>query len=350
MPAKIPPRLPHVRFTRAKGKLYAYFDTGARQANGRPVYAPMPPFGSTGFYDTYASMKGARTKRESVSYTVANLASDYEDSLAFKDLKPNSQKVYLSSLKKVREYLAEFPVNDLTADDVQAVLDRDIESAGTHNNLLAVMGVIYAWARSPRGGRKTTLRPTEGIEKRKLGEHKPWPEHILEAGIAAENDDIRLAVRLLYFTGQRIGDVLQMRWSDVRDGMIHIVQEKTDKKVWIPMLNELREELDRTPKRGLTIIANERGRKLSDDKVRSELQAFTAALGAKTVPHGLRKNAVNALLEAGCTIAETASITGQSYKIVEHYARDINQRRMAKAAVYKLENKRGQRKPNRKPS
>lgn len=44
------------------------------------------------------------------------------------------------------------------------------------------------------------------------------------------------------------------------------------------------------------------------------------ALGIKTVPHGLRKNAVNALLEAGCTIAEVSAITGQTHQVVEHYA------------------------------
>lgn len=55
-----------------------------------------------------------------------------------------------------------------------------------------------------------------------------------------------------------------------------------------------------------------------------------------------------ALLEAGCSVAETASITGQTYKVVEHYAKRINMRGMAKAAIIKLGNKRGSRKPNRK--
>jgi len=40
--------------------------------------------------------------------------------------------------------------------------------------------------------------------------------------------------------------------------------------------------------------------------------------------HGLRKSAVVFLLEAGCSDAETASITGQSRRIVEHYAKQVN--------------------------
>lgn len=53
--------------------------------------------------------------------------------------------------------------------------------------------------------------------------------------------------------------------------------------------------------------------------------------------HGLRKSAVVFLLEAGCTDAEVSSITGQSRQMVEHYARQVNQRKLAAAAVLKWE-------------
>lgn len=347
MPAKTP-KLDHIRYVRTKGKVYAYFDTGKRKPNGRPVYIAMPPVGSFGFFDTYASMKGSRTKTLAPTYTVADLARDYEGSGNYRDLAPRSQIVYSSVLRRVVEFLGKAPVESLTPEIVQAVLDNDIKGAASHNMFVGMVGTIYSWARSPRGGSRTTLKPTEGIGKRKTGEHQPWPTEIVEAGVNAKDDDIRLMVRLLYFTGQRIGDVLKMRWSDVRNGILEVTQQKTGKTVFIPLLAELREELDRTKKRGLTIVANLRGQKRSVDVVRVELQAFTEKLGVKTVPHGLRKNAVNALLEAGCTVAETSSITGQTYQIVEHYAKQINQRGMAEAAILKLENKRGSRKTDRK--
>lgn len=347
MPAKTP-KLEHVRFTRVKGKLYAYFDTGRRKLNGRPVYAPMPPFGSVGFYDTYASMRSARTKLGRTDYTVADLARDYELSSAFRDRKPGTRKVYASTLKRVVTYLGAYPMDDLTSEDVQDILENDIEGAASHNLFLALVGIIYSWGRSPQGRRRTILNPTDGLQKRVGGEHNPWPEHVVEAALACDDNRVRLATHLLYFTGQRIGDVLQMRWSDIRNDVIEITQEKTGKTVWIPFLAELRDELARTPKTGLTIIANSRGQRRGDAQVRAELQAFTASMGVETVPHGLRKNAVIALLEAGCSVAEVASITGQSYKIVEHYAKQINQRRMAEAAIFKLENKRGQRKQDGK--
>lgn len=344
MPAKTP-KLPYVRFVRTKGKVYAYFDTGKRKPNGRPVYVPMPPLGTTGFYDTYAAMQASRAKAETFQYTIADLARDYEKSAAFADLAKKSQAVYLSALKRILALMGDYPVGDVTQADIQSFLDHDIEGSGAHNMFLAVVGVLYKWARA-RG--KTDLSPTAGIAKRKGGEHEPWPDHIVEAALDAEDDAVRLAVHLLYFTGQRISDVLKMRWSDVRDGMIEVVQQKTGKTVWIPILDELRQELNTTPKRGMTIITDERGKRRSANAVRLELQAFTRAMGSETVPHGLRKNAVNALLGASCTVAETASITGQSYQMVEHYAKRISQRSMAQAAILKLENKRGKRKRLRK--
>ena len=57
----------------------------------------------------------------------------------------------------------------------------------------------------------------------------------------------------------------------------------------------------------------------------------------RLVFHGLRKSAVVFLLEAGCSDAETAAITGQSRNIVEHYAKQVNQRRLAAAAILKWE-------------
>ena len=57
----------------------------------------------------------------------------------------------------------------------------------------------------------------------------------------------------------------------------------------------------------------------------------------KCVFHGLRKSAVVMLLEAGCTDAEVSAITGQTRDMVVHYARAVNQKRLAAAAILKWE-------------
>ena len=65
--------------------------------------------------------------------------------------------------------------------------------------------------------------------------------------------------------------------------------------------------------------------------------------------HGLRKSAVVFLLEAGCTDAEVSAITGQSRQMVEHYAKQVNQKKLAAAAVLKWESAEGGRSENELP-
>lgn len=43
------------------------------------------------------------------------------------------------------------------------------------------------------------------------------------------------------------------------------------------------------------------------------------------------------MLEAGSTDAEAAVITGQSRQMVEHYSKQVNQKRLAAAAILKWE-------------
>lgn len=345
------PKLKHVRFTTAKGKLYAYFDTGNKKPNGRPLYVPLGRFERPGFYEAYAGMLSARKKRTKVVYTVADFWRDYEKSPAFLGLAKSTQVTYSLTGRKISGFLGEFPVDDLSQSDIMDVLENDIEGTGNYNMFLACIGAMYAWGRSPEGRNRTDREPTKDIRRLKSNPYSPWPDEIVEAALQSEDDAVRLAVHLLYFTGQRIGDVLAMRWPrKLDDNVIKVVQQKGKKTVWIPFLDELRSELDKTPKRGMTILSDDRGRKLKMNALREKLQEFTADRGTETVPHGLRKNAVNALLLSGCTIAETASITGQSYGVVEHYAKQINQRNMAEAAIVKFENKRKTRKQERKPA
>jgi integrase len=134
-----------------------------------------------------------------------------------------------------------------------------------------------------------------------------------------------------------------MLWSDCANTMMHVVQEKTGKKLWISMHRELRETVDRIPRRSTAILTNRRGTPWTADGLRSswgkELDRDIMAPIRDTglVFHDLRKSAVVFLLEAGCTDAEVSAITGQSRQMVEHYARQVNQKKLAAAAVLKWE-------------
>jgi integrase len=330
------PSLKHVKFTRAKGKLYAYFNTGAK-LNGKPVYAPLPPFGSVGFYDSYAAMLGNRTKRGSAPSTVNALIDQYERSDDYRKRTEATQRAYWFGLKRVREELGALTIDKVERRHVREVVNNRITGNGSRNLFLAVVSVIYRYGRE---NDLTDANPTDGIKKFPKGEHEPWPDELLEAALACDKDMVRLAVHLLYYTGQRIGDVMKMRWSDIRDGAIIVTPQKTirfKKVLRIPLHSALEAELDRTPRLGMTILTGKYGKPKFLGRMRFELQEFAEDLGFEIVPHGLRKNAVNSLLEAGCTPHEVAAITGQSFQMIEHYAKRVSQHRLGEAAILKLE-------------
>lgn len=202
--------------------------------------------------------------------------------------------------------------------------DEMAAGTGAANQFVRVLGSLYAWGRK-RG--HVTARPTDDIALFEETPHEPWPDWLLAEALADEA--VQLPVALLYYTAQRIGDVCQMRWSDIRDGAIMVTQQKTGKVLAIPFHAELANLLDAAPRTALTILP------LQSVAVRKAIQAWAKGRGQAIVPHGLRKNAVIALLECGCSIAETSAISGQTLQMVEHYAQGRNQSRLASAAILK---------------
>lgn len=328
-----PPRLAHVQHVWSKKarRWYSYFDTGTKNSKGKPVKVALPEYGGPGFFGSYASCMAGRSRRKNVrAYTVGDLARDYQRSSKFSDRTAATQKVYGLQIDKVVSLWGAFPVDDLQPADLRRALEGEGWGPATRNMVLAVVGVFYKWGRQ---NEKTATDPTSDIERYQTGEHDPWPEDVLEAALQADDDTVRLAVHLLYFTGQRIGDVCAMRWGDIREGRITVKPAKTirfRKTLDFPLAAELKAELDRTPRKDLVILAG-----ITPATLRYKLQAFTRSLGVETVPHGLRKNAVNALLEAGCMVAEVQAITGQTMEVVEHYAAQVNRRKLGGAAVLK---------------
>ncbi len=107
------------------------------------------------------------------------------------------------------------------------------------------------------------------------------------------------------------------------------------------MHRDLRTVLAEIPRRATTILTNTRGVHWTGDGFRTswgkelDRKVMSPIREAGLVFHGLRKSAVVFLLEAGCTDAEDSAITGQSRAMVEHYARQVNQKKLAAAAVLK---------------
>jgi integrase len=182
------------------------------------------------------------------------------------------------------------------------------------------------------------------VKRFKGKEHEPWPEALLEDALG--DPQIGMAVALFYFTGQRINEVVKMGWRDVAGGFMEVYAQKQKRHIKVAIHPELGEMLERQAKPAVTILTNANGQPWTQSGLRQKLQDWAAERGHKIVPHGLRKNAVNALFEAGCTAAEVSGITDQSLAMLEHYSKKANKPAMGMAAVSKLDAHRKGKKAN----
>lgn len=332
--------LPHVKRVRSKGRDYYYFDTGTKSATGKPVYKRLPDIKAPNFGDVYAAMKAGVTRRADVSpiLTVGKLIQFYERSPEFARLSDGTQRTYGYALRKIDAQMPAAPAADVEPRDFAILMAKLGNAPGSANLTRKVMGALYRWAKQKHHV-AAAVDPIGSYEAAPMGSHEPWPQPILDAALASDSDRVKLAAHLLYYTAQRIGDVCAMRWSDVREDTVSVVQAKTGRPLTIRLHAKLADLLASTPKRGLTILTRQDGRPVGDDAIRKELQAFTANYGVHLVPHGLRKNAVIALLEAGCSVAETAAVSGQSFAMVEYYAKQRDQKHLSSAAILRWENK-----------
>ena len=223
------------------------------------------------------------------------------------------------------------------------------------NNLLRCLSALFTWC-ALRGWRPDN--PCRLVPKLKIGDGwAPWPWDAIEHFRNDARTDLWEAAALALYTGQRLSDVLVMGWTDIEGRLISVVQSKTGKRLWVPLHRELKQvlasiELRQRPEGSNvvplqqltgTILTNSRDRPWTRDGFKAAWQdelnrpEMANLRKRRLVFHGLRKSAVVFLLEAGCSDAETAAITGQSRDMVEHYAKQVNQKRLAAAAILKWE-------------
>ena len=329
-------RLPtpkRVHRKRAKGKYYYYYVSTRKGANGKPIRVRLPDFASNGFWRAYsACVEREETAPETVM-TMGAFAEKFMRSPRFMKKAAGTQSSYRTYLAVIVQMLDPMEAHEVERQDVVTLMDSMADRPGAANQTVRTLSALFRWG-IDAGYVKTN--PVSGIEFFEGGEHEPWPEWLLAAALKAEDANVRLAVHLLYYTAARIGDVVKMKWTDIEDGVLTLKQQKVKNAdpLEIPLHRELAAMLATLP-RGLhtTIVAKPNGKPYTVGTVRAWLQDFAAARGAEVVPHGLRKNAVNALLEAGCAAAQAAAISGQSLLMVEHYAKRRNKRKLGRSAM-----------------
>jgi integrase len=295
------------------------------------------------------SVKEYRYEAEKL-YTVGDLITDYRTtSPEFKRLAPSTRDNYERAFRRVLEF-QDVAVAEIRRRHILGQRNALSGKPGAANVLIGVWSVLMVFALD---NDRIIASPAYKIKPLPLGEHRRWPDAAVDYALSTFKDEgsvktewARRAVLLGLYTGQRVSDIVRMRWSDYEAGGIRLVQQKTGKTLWVPAHAVLRAELAiwKAEARAVTILQQTRAPKPWTREVFSVM--FSTLLDDHPaldglVFHGLRKAAASRLAEAGCTEHEIAAITGQGLAEVQRYTREASQKVNASAAILKLERKTG---------
>jgi hypothetical protein len=174
-----------------------------------------------------------------------------------------------------------------------------------------------------------------GIDPLEVGEHEAWPEWLVEK--ALNDPAIRLPVALLYFhraAHQRRGEDGP---RNVVRGTLHMTQQKRA-PLSIALHSRWREIIEEdAPKDSLVFLLGEKGGPVTESGLRQRIQKWALQARTRIVPHGLRRNAVNALLEAECSLPRFRPSPGRALQMIEHYAKERDQGALGSSAILKFE-------------
>lgn len=296
---------------------YAWRGKGApllKKKDGTPIQPGDPMLGKAFF----AAIK---ERKEPTGDTMEKLIVEFKASTEFTSKADKTKRAYATYLDMIR--------TDFGTLDFEALQDKEMR--GDFKEWRDTMSATprkadYAWTTlarvlsfakdrgriainvCERGGRLYEADRTEQI----------WEAQHIAALVAVAGPEVRMALMMALWTGQRQGDLLRAPWSAYDGKTLKVRQGKTGARVVIPVGGPLKEVLDKAPHRSTTILTNTKGRAWTEDGFRTSWGKAVAKTNISGLTfHDLRGTAVTRLALAGCSSSQIGSITGHSLKDVD---------------------------------
>lgn len=263
-----------------------------------------------------------RAKKLKQHGAIRQLAEQYVKSPEFHRLSVKWQSVrkyYLGILEDELDWLT---VDDLAdrqcRGDFYEVRDRYAATPDKADKIIDSLKGLLGWAyERNRIGYNHALGIPHLAKSGKRRNEIVWTED--QEAIVYETFPRSLAeaFRFALFSAMRQSDMCALKWSDYKDGWISYRQSKTGAQVYLPVFalppfQDLIAGLSRATEFMLT---TETGYPMEAENLRVRWRAALARsplAGADLHWHDLRGTATTRLLEASCTDAEAAAITGHS--------------------------------------
>ena len=222
------------------------------------------------------------------------------------ELAPRTQKDYIRHLAKLRVVFGSAIACELRPKDFGPFLDVK-RGKCQRVKQLAVLSAAFTQAVS-----FWYWLPSNVLRDVKRPKSKPRDRLVTADEFAAVRAlapyRVKLAMDLAVMTGQRQGDLLALRWTDIRDMAVQIYQSKTGKRLAIGITPDLEAVLDKCwqlPERDEYVLTRRRGGRYTGEGFRAmwqrNMRKHVKGGGARFTFHDLR-----ALAATRCPTPEIA--------------------------------------------
>lgn len=333
--------LPYVHLVRARGRHYAYYRRGEVYIR---IKGDIGSFEWRKAYDRLHrdfehALKRQSTDRRYVAMpgSLEALWMAYTASGDYRRLAAGTRENYDRLMRPIVEHWGHGIVAKLRRTWVQERIDELDQTPRKANHLLALLRMLLNWGMARdwlKDNPARLVKPVRYVKQK----HRVWTQAEVDA-LTVPGSPIAVAILLGLYTGQRLGDVLDIPWSAIEGDVIRLTQHKTGVELVIPLHPMLAKVIKAAPRSDDTIATRPDGARWKVDHFKHVFIAERRRLGLPESVHfhGLRHLAASRLAEAGCSDAQIASITGhKSIAMVQHYSSGARQEKLARDAIERL--------------
>lgn len=194
-------------------------------------------------------------------------------------------KDYQEHWRQLEKIFADAPIDQIQPQHLVRYFDAR-ESKIRAKKEIKFLSTIYNWAKAR--GYSMGVNPTQGITRQMRVQTKRTI-YVTDTDFALVRKNavqfVQDAMDIALLTGQRPADVFKMRWTDIKDGILTIQQNKTGQTVHITIEGELKKTLDNIRSRPVisqTIIKKTTSatfrRAFTDARDKAEIEAKEAGI------------------------------------------------------------------------
>jgi integrase len=195
-------------------------------------------------------------------------------------------KTYQVIVKQLCSILDEFEPHQVTARDITALMHHHRKKPGMANHMRTVLIGALEMAYMEKLVERNVARDTRPLKVASRDRYITDSE--FDAIYSKATPTLRVIMDLCYYTGQRIGDVLAIRYADISDNGVAFKQKKTGNQLTVEWTTGMRAAVDAARAlhqnvKGLTLLHTRQGKPFSYSTIRTLWDRALLASGIKDV-------------------------------------------------------------------